>query len=274
MDRLKISLLIHGVTIVLELPLEIVDKLEFLQFGFKSTTSYPADISVSKMCNGTYKLSIITEKVVESDVLSANEILFRLSVELENLFVSKIMKRNQFAIAIHGGSVIHNGKAILVLQEKAAGKSTLIAKLSQMPSYSYMSDDLIISSGKTVLSIPLPIRLRNPNVDGLDIKQEQLQIVSRDINNSLRYFYLPKERCEVTRMPVSTILIPHYNVSATNEIKKVTGSEKVSLITNQIKRYTEVETMYKTVLEMVKHVEMYHLYYSDFTVLDELIPLI
>lgn len=237
-------------------------------FQFSSDTYDVADIHIHPLNDWDIQFSVEdNHMVIENTVVKTDQVLFRLFVEIEDLLMRKILFKNSSGMALHGGGVVSNGKAILVLQEKGAGKSTLIAKLAQNKAHRYLSDDLLISRGSTVLGIPLPMRLRQLRVQGLDLMGSKTES-GMDIDNKIRYFYMPEIEAETFEIPVSTILIPHYDPHSSNYIVKAKGNEKARIIINQIKRYPNMEQMYKNILLLSNSINVYHLHYKDFSFFD------
>ena len=267
MQNRMFALNMQGEKIILDIPPIIVEKLKYLNIHLVSIADGNAYISVRKYNSKAYKIWIRSNSLITSEIVPVKVILFKLFVEIEDYNIKKKIEHDSSAIALHGGGVIHNGKTVLVLQGKGAGKSTLIAKLVQMSS-KYLSDDLLISYGNRVLGIPLPIRLRHLNIVGLEGVKEGKSIEGLDFNNETRYFYTPELENENSDVPISTILIPHYSLNCSNEIVQIKGKEKISIIANQVKRYANMEQLYKNIIAISKEVKVYHLYYKDFSILD------
>ena len=268
MENQVVFLSMHGATVTLDVPLFLIKKLKSLGLQFSSDTCDIAGIHIYPFNDWNVRFCVEDNHVViENTVVKTDQILFRLFVEIEDLLMRQILYRNNFGIALHGGGVVSNGKAILVVQEKGGGKSTLIAKLAQNKMYRYLSDDLLISNGKNVLGVPLPMRLRKLKVPGLDLTGSKTEC-GLDIDKKTRYFYMPAIEAETFEIPVSIILVPHYDSQNSNYIIQVKGNEKAHIIINQIKKYHNMKQMYKNILLLSNSINVYHLYYNDFSVLD------
>ena len=111
------------------------------------------------------------------------------------------------------------------------------------------------------------MRLRQLKVQGLDLMGSMTES-GLDIDNRIRHFYMPTIEAETSEIPVSAILIPHYDPQSSNYIIKAKGNEKARIIINQIKRYPNMEQMYKNLLLLSNSINVYHLHYKDFSVLD------
>lgn len=268
MENQVVSLSIHDATITLDIPTFLIKKLKKLDIRFSSDMYDVACIHIHPL-NDWYVRFCVEDNhvVIENTVVKVDQVLFRLFVEIEDLLMRQMLYKNSSRIALHGGGIVSNGKAILVLQEKGAGKSTLIAKLAQNKTHRYLSDDLLITNGKTVLGVPLPMRLRQLKVQGLDLMGSMTES-GLDIDNRIRHFYMPTIEAETSEIPVSAILIPHYDPQSSNYIIKAKGNEKARIIINQIKRYPNMEQMYKNLLLLSNSINVYHLHYKDFSVLD------
>lgn len=268
MQNTTVSLSIHKVTLTLNIPLYIIEKLEILGLNLKPNLCDSVNISINIHDSTNAQICVIDDNVlVTNETVAADILMFRLFVEIEDLLMRKILHQDSSAIALHGGGVVSNGKAILVLQGKGSGKSTLISKLCQTKTNKYLSDDLLISYGSCVLGVPLPIRLRCLKVSGLDLEKDK-NISGLDFDNQIRHFYMPSIATETLEVPVSTILVPHYDPNAQNSIVQVKGNEKTSIIMNQVKKYPNMEQMYKNILLLSNNVTVYHLYYQDLSILD------
>lgn len=268
MANLIVSLSMHDATVTLDIPKTLIKKLELLNLPLSSDRYNSPIVHIYPLDDrNTHFWTEDKNKIIEDIIIQTDHVIFRLFVELEDLLMRQILSKNSSGFALHGGGVVVNGQAILVLQEKGGGKSTLIAKLAQNKKHRFLSDDLLIIIEKNVLGIPFPIRLRQLRVDGLDLSKDRIEY-GIDIDSKIRYFYTPTIDAETHRIPVSTILIPHYDPNCTNTIIQAQGYEKVHTIIGQIKKYTNMEQIYSNILLLAKSVNIYHLYYKDFSFLD------
>lgn len=268
MENQLVSLSMHDAIVNLDIPILLIESLKIMGLQLYVNTGDRACIHIQSINNCDFQFLVEdNNKIIEDTIVKSDQVLFRLFVEIEDLMMRQNLHKNGFGLALHGGGVVLNGKAIIVLQEKGAGKSTLIAKLTKDKAHRYLSDDLLISDGKNVMGFPLPIRLRQLRVQGLELMKGRIQS-GTDYENKTRYFYMPEIEAETSAIPVSKILIPHYAPYNSNCIEQVKGIDKARILINQIKKYSNMEQMYNNVLLLSNSVDVYDLYYKDFSVLD------
>lgn len=81
--------------------------------------------------------------------------------------IAALVHRWRGVPAIHAGALVRSGKALALVAERGMGKTTTSARLLQDPSWSLISDDLVVVDGGRVLPGPLSLDLRPASAEVL-----------------------------------------------------------------------------------------------------------
>lgn len=189
--------------------------------------------------------------------------LFFFFVLLEQIVADNLIKKDPLLI-FHGGCFSRHGNAVLVLQGKGAGKTTLIAKMASYRDFHYLADDVALCCSKTldVWPLPLPLRLRTKDIDDFNLKGRFLgQCV--DFNGQTRYLFLP-DSWDLNKARLKAVIIPEYTRERSNifNCMPMNGIEKVKKLTNNIKEISDILEFYTGVLNIAKNSKMYYCEYS------------
>ncbi|MEJ6950337.1 hypothetical protein [Natronospora cellulosivora (SeqCode)] len=224
-----------------------------------------ADIYIEQH-NNNYARIYIKNYGVSGEVINIKYLIFRIFVEIEELFFKKISCNNDKTIALHGGGIIYKDRGILVIQNKGAGKTTLIAKMSSLDNVQYLADDLIICDGTKVQGVALPMRLRNISIDGLMLNGK---IVTKcfDFNDQYRYIYKPNCSHEIRSVPIGCFVLPDYSANNENKIVELKGKDKINEIIKQTKKTKSLKNLFLSVLNF-KNIPVYKLKYNDLAIIE------
>lgn len=189
--------------------------------------------------------------------------LFFFFVLLEQMIAENLIKKDSLLI-FHGGCFSLQGNAVLVIQEKGAGKTTLISKMASCHDFNYLADDLAIccSNSLEIWALPLPLRLRTVNLKDFNLKGHFLgQCV--DFNGNTRYLFLP-DSWNLNKSRLKFILIPEYTGENINDFNciPVNGIQQVKILTKNIKEISDIHNFYTGVLNIANNSKMYYCKYS------------
>lgn len=145
-----------------------------------------------------------------------------------------MIQRNM--VAIHGGTIVVNNKAIILTGDRGSGKSTLITAL-RLKGYKFMSDDIssIYMGDTPMIHYGFPYqKLCEDVMDNFDYKKDNY--ISLHGGEEIKYSIPVLESFVWKNMPLSVIVeISEGNVDAVR-IQEIKGGEKINKIIENIYR--------------------------------------
>ena len=189
--------------------------------------------------------------------------LFFFFILLEQIVVEELMKGEDI-LAFHGGCFVHQDNAVLVVQKKGAGKTTLVAKMSSYLDFEYLADDAVICCSETlsIYPLPFPLRLRTKNIKGFDLRGNFLGECV-DFNGHTRYLFLP-DYWRISKAQLKAVIIPEYVFNEKNEFvcEKLSGVKCVKELIKNIKEIGDMHTFYTGILKVSTQTPLYYCKYS------------
>lgn len=206
-------------------------------------------------------------KAVEKGIIFFSDLDEICAVECENIFdimfvIEDYVQLKQKKLTLHGGAIAYENKAIVFIQSRKSGKSTLIRALLNKYEYEYISDDILFYDDKCVAGLAMPIRVR----DKLDnIVGEMGKYVGEmlDEDGEVRNIYVPQNTIRVGFTKIVAMVLPRYVSEEINQINELKGSYKVMKILTNIKEYHSMENLFYELVEMVRGIHVYELLYHD-----------
>lgn len=188
------------------------------------------DIGSYRVCNGETIIIDPDPKATKNEI-----ILFFFSVALGSL----IHQRGNFPL--HGSSIEINNKAITIIGDSAAGKSTLAAGFAQQ-GYKILSDDVTV-----ILQEYDQKFLVQPGIPQIKLWKDVLKKL--EINESLNkirpniHKYIKPLNYEFCKTPAELAAIMYLDKKNTNGFshKIVVGTNKFDLIKNQVYRFQYID---------------------------------
>jgi len=141
----------------------------------------------------------------------------------------------QKKVPFHGSTVIVNDKAIIISGVSGAGKSTIVANLTNK-NYPLLSDDVTVlkeENGSIIASSGFPqVKLWQDSLDMMDISAENLTKIRPQLE---KYKYPIKNFIEGKKQVDSIFIIKRKNTEGV-EIEEIKGIEKFKILTSNTYR--------------------------------------
>lgn len=169
----------------------------------------------------------------------------------------------------HGGVVALDGKAFGIIAPTKAGKSTLIAYLSQR-GYTYCADDYIFVNNETdvVSKMPLPISLRDIDILGDAIKEECALSGYNELRGENNYYVMFPDSGNNNCQLEGFVFISR---SGFNDFRIMSKGDAYKELLFNLKKAINLEKEHKSINNLVNHINSYKLSYKDFGFVDNCI---
>lgn len=187
---------------------------------------------------------------------NSQENIFDIMFAIEDYAMYKFGK-----MVFHGGAIAYEDKAIIFIQSRKSGKSTLIRALLGCSDYQYVSDDLLLYDNKCVAGVALPIRVRNKLEEIIKVDGKYIGEMI-DESGELRHIFVPSSQVHTGYTKIAAIVLPKYQ-NKLNSIDELKGVDKVSKLLTNIKEYTNMENLYNQIADIANTIPVYSLQYYD-----------
>lgn len=235
------------------LPIEIsqeIDNGKFFDFGKEKMWFCIKDVAKYYIINGD---TIIVEPFNNAD--SHDVKLFLLG----SAFGMLLIQRN--IIAIHGGTIVIDGQAVVITGDRGAGKSTLTSAFRDK-GYSFMADDVSVVGKRkdTTHSIHPGYPQQKLCRDAMEKMNYNLEDFKR-IDEGRDKYAIPVHKNFIKEtIPIGAICEITIGESQNVEIEEITGTEKLKLLLKNIYRveitqYTGMNADYmKNCIDIAKRI--------------------
>lgn len=222
----------------------------------KNSIIFYYDNTTQKSISYEPKDGKITEIIFENNELRPIQVL-------ENLLFTSLIPEDE-VIALHGGAIAKNGKAILLLASTTCGKSTLTGYLWQA-GYEYITDDEIFISRKDIKIEPVR--------KNLSLRQGGFDLIGSNFKNSNKiydgkattYIIKPQEDLEYLSYDIDKVVFLAGYGSDEPYFRKTEPREAfLKLLKGQLSGNNSegnVEEKYKILSKLAK--KSYEMRYSD-----------
>ena len=244
------------------------DVCEHLLNGFSQVASdnevLNVLLNIQEIQDHKVRFVVSTDKCNTIDkTICKDEAIFYFFVLIEQIVAEQLSKEDSKLI-FHGGSFSLNNNAVLVIQGKGAGKTTLIAKMTSFSDFKYLADDVAICCSKSlsILPLPLPLRLRMKDLEGFNLKGKFLG-ECKDFQGKTRFLFLP-ESWSLAKAKLRFILIPEYTHNAMNSFccTQIAGMDRINGLKRNIREVSSVYSIYKGFINISNSTKMYKCSYS------------
>ncbi|UZW14955.1 hypothetical protein OSC52_03680 [Clostridium pasteurianum] len=168
------------------------------------------------------------------------------------------------SIALHGGSVVIDGKGIILTGDSGAGKSTLTAAFREK-GYDFLADDVSVigedeNSNLTIMPGYPQQKLCSDAVEKFKYGTNSIKKIDEDRE---KYAIAIEDEFRKTDAELKAIYELSVGEVETVQIRKITGTDKLNTIFNNIYRfglinYIGIDPIYfKKCVQLAKNIDMY-----------------
>jgi GTPase SAR1 family protein len=169
------------------------------------------------------------------------------------------------SIAIHGGAVVINEKGIILTGDSGAGKSTLAAAFREK-GYDFLADDVsVIGEDKNYnLTIMPGYPQQKLCSDAVEkFKYSNISSIKKIDEDRDKYAIAIKNKFRKTEAKLKAIYELSVGDVETVQVRKITGTEKLNVIFNNIFRFGLVDYIgidpiyFKKCVQLAKNIDVY-----------------
>lgn len=188
-------------------------------------------------------------------------------VEQDNFFdimfiIEEYVQKKYNSIVLHGGAIVKNDKAIVIIQSRKRGKTTLLRGLLADNKCFYVSDDVLLLNKDKIAGIAAPMRVREKLEDIIKCNGKYIGSMM-DESGEQRNIFVPNNLISERFMKISCIILPSYSNNGENYFIELSGIQKFIKVLENVKEYKNIQHVYREISYLCNFISVYEIHYSD-----------